>query len=334
MFVALQAVFCQTASAAPYSTYTGPQITVVPWNGAQSAVSLTFDDGLDSQLDLAVPALDAKGMKATFFITETALKGRRVADWKKLILDGHEIGNHSKHHYQPSDTPTQSHQRTYDDTLGRDESVGAQQEIEQAMGTSVVSYAYPYCANDPHLVKYLPDTHLSARGGWGKDGTYFMKPSYAPDWMNLPTQFTSKDGRFDTDYKGWVDRAISEGAWTVITVHGVGDASTTLPLDQMNLLFNYLDAHRSNIWIAPYGTVSGYWRAQKIVEDLTPKATATGTSYAWDVPACFRHPINLKVKIRNGEGYRLVQKGVTLQPDADGTYTISFGAKALELIKK
>ena len=315
-------------------TYTGPQITVVPWNGAQSAVSLTFDDGLDSQLDHVVPALDAKGMKATFFITETAITGRRVADWKKLPLDGHEIGNHSKHHYEPSASPTRPNLRTYDDTLGYDESVAAQTEIEQAMGTSVVSYAYPYTDNDPHLVKYLQDTHVSARGGWGKDGTYFMKPSYTPDWMNISTKFTWKDGSFDTDYKSWVDSAIGEGAWIVITTHDVGDAATTLLLDQMNLLFNYLDANRSKIWIAPYGTVSGYWRAQKIIEDLAPKATATGASYTWDVPACFRNPINLKVQIRNGEGCRLVQKGKTIQPDADGAYTISFGAKALELIKK
>ena len=79
--------------------YTGPQVTVVPWNGAQSAVSLTFDDGNDSQLDYAVPALDAKDLKATFFVTETAVTGSRKEDWKKLPLAGHEIANHSKHHY-------------------------------------------------------------------------------------------------------------------------------------------------------------------------------------------------------------------------------------------
>ncbi len=38
-------------------------------NGAKGAVSLTYDDGLTSQLDHAVPQLDARGLKATFFLS-------------------------------------------------------------------------------------------------------------------------------------------------------------------------------------------------------------------------------------------------------------------------
>jgi len=311
--------------------YTGPQVTVLPWNGLQSAVSLTFDDGLDSQLDYAVPELDAKDIDATFFITETAITGSRKDYWKNLPLTGHEIGNHSKHHYLPSENPTQSHERAFDDTLGYDETVAAQTEIEQAMDTTVVSYAYPYTDNDPYLVKYLQDTHLSARGGWGKDGTYYMKSSYTPDWMNISSQFTGTEGTFDSHYKKWVDNTISQHAWLVFGIHGVGDAS--LPLDQFNLLIDYLDTNRSSVWNAPYGTVSGYWRAQKIIEDLTPEATSTGTSYTWEVPTYFPNNINLKVKLKNAKGYRLVQNGQAIQADADGNYTISFGAKSLELVE-
>lgn len=44
-------------------------------NGAKAAVVLTYDDALESQLDHAVPALDAAGFKATFF-----LAGVKLAD--------------------------------------------------------------------------------------------------------------------------------------------------------------------------------------------------------------------------------------------------------------
>jgi peptidoglycan/xylan/chitin deacetylase (PgdA/CDA1 family) len=37
-------------------------------NGMQAAVSLTFDDGMDSQLHLAVPELDRRGLRATFYM--------------------------------------------------------------------------------------------------------------------------------------------------------------------------------------------------------------------------------------------------------------------------
>ena len=141
------------------------------------------------------------------------------------------------------------------------------------------------------------------------------------------------EGKFDSDYKNMVDNAISQGAWTVFTVHDVG-ANTSLPLNEMNLLIDYLDANRSSIWIAPFGTVSSYWRAQKTIEKLTPNATPTGTSYTWDVPAYYPDNVNLKVKVKNGDGYQLVQNGQAIQPDADGNYTISFGAKSLELKRK
>ena len=38
-------------------------------NGARAAVSLTYDDGCDSQLENVVPLLDELGLKATFFLT-------------------------------------------------------------------------------------------------------------------------------------------------------------------------------------------------------------------------------------------------------------------------
>ena len=44
----------------------------ISWpNGARVAVSLSYDDALDSQLDHAVPSLDEHGFKASFYLTLT-----------------------------------------------------------------------------------------------------------------------------------------------------------------------------------------------------------------------------------------------------------------------
>src|ERR671932_697519 len=62
-------------------------------NGAKAAVVLTYDDALDSQLDHAVPVLDAAGFKATFF-----LAGVKLADvlrWRAVAAEGHELANHT-----------------------------------------------------------------------------------------------------------------------------------------------------------------------------------------------------------------------------------------------
>ena len=70
----------------------------VAWpDGHQAAVSLTYDDGLDSQLANAAPELRRFGFKATFFLTRENMEAR-VADWVALARQGHEIGDHTFHH--------------------------------------------------------------------------------------------------------------------------------------------------------------------------------------------------------------------------------------------
>ena len=64
---------------------------------ARGAVSITYDDGLDSQLDLAVPTLDALGVKATFFVTMDNIR-HRLGDWAALAGRGHELADHTVSH--------------------------------------------------------------------------------------------------------------------------------------------------------------------------------------------------------------------------------------------
>jgi peptidoglycan/xylan/chitin deacetylase (PgdA/CDA1 family) len=69
-------------------------------DGAKAAVVLTYDDALDSQLDHAVPVLDAAGFKGTFFLT--GLKPAAVPRWHAVAAEGHELGNHTVLHACPA----------------------------------------------------------------------------------------------------------------------------------------------------------------------------------------------------------------------------------------
>lgn len=66
---------------------------------AKAAVCLTYDDGLDGHIDVAKPQLDRFGFKGSFYCTgaSDSLKNR-LEDWRKLVEDGHELGNHSLFH--------------------------------------------------------------------------------------------------------------------------------------------------------------------------------------------------------------------------------------------
>lgn len=61
------------------------------------AVSLTFDDARDSQLEVLVPMLDTYGLRATFYVLPEPVS-RRQPDWQAVVQAGHEIGNHTVTH--------------------------------------------------------------------------------------------------------------------------------------------------------------------------------------------------------------------------------------------
>jgi peptidoglycan/xylan/chitin deacetylase (PgdA/CDA1 family) len=65
--------------------------------GCLGAVSLSYDDGLDSRFDLAVPALERHGFLGTFFLTLDNIR-HRLADWAALARRGHELANHAVTH--------------------------------------------------------------------------------------------------------------------------------------------------------------------------------------------------------------------------------------------
>src|SRR5262245_30961551 len=75
-----------------------PARTSFAWpHGARAALSLTFDDARESQLDVGVPLLAKHEARVTFYLTANALRGRGDA-WKRAAASGHELGNHTLVH--------------------------------------------------------------------------------------------------------------------------------------------------------------------------------------------------------------------------------------------
>jgi len=65
--------------------------------GNRGMVSLTYDDGLPCHLDLAVPALDRRDLRATFYVTLENIEPRAAA-WAAIAQRGHELADHTVHH--------------------------------------------------------------------------------------------------------------------------------------------------------------------------------------------------------------------------------------------
>src|SRR5438552_4442861 len=94
---------CSAAGAASiyYATYAVRSQWLGPTNwrghGGASAAALTFDDGPSEDTERILDVLAAHNLKATFFMI-----GSSVERWpqtaRRVVAEGHEIGNHSYSH--------------------------------------------------------------------------------------------------------------------------------------------------------------------------------------------------------------------------------------------
>ncbi len=63
------------------------------------AVSLTYDDALNINLDKIIPALDSVKLKGTFYlIASSKAFTNRLKEWKVAANHVHELANHTLFH--------------------------------------------------------------------------------------------------------------------------------------------------------------------------------------------------------------------------------------------
>ncbi len=293
-------------------------IKVLPWKGYKAAISLTFDDGDKSQSEIAVPYLNERGIKATFFLTVNMLTNEEA--WIQAVKNGHEIGNHSMNHICPLET---------DIPDVKEETLSSQKILSKKFNTRVLSYAYPYTFTTPEIIDELRNTHLSARVG--QDEPVHMKASYTPDWLNIPSVITFTDFPLKV-YTDWIDESLKQEAWTVFMIHGIEIPDCGFEPIDIEIFTGILDYLKNpDIWVAPYGTVCAYWMAQKIFQNSKQSSTSNGVEYSWYIPSVFPEGTNLKIELENVEGkYELLQYGENLNADSNNIYTISFDASSLE----
>ncbi len=256
-------VFGQGLGALTVALTTAPAQARTPFawpHGGRAAVSLTYDDGLNSQLDNAVPALDARGLKATFFLTRVNMEGR-LADWVALAGRGHEIGDHTVDHpcelrpftaagfvkreIQPMEAFLDAHfgaagPRLYAfpcgaTELGRHGTLNARQRLylhllRQRFAAARIVDGGP---NDPRLVMRF---------------RYMLQAS-------APT-YDTDDAKAAIDY---VQSAIDRGYWAILIFHDVVDARRLTGETSRATHEAILDwTVRQPVWCAPMGEVFAY----------------------------------------------------------------------------
>ncbi|GAC1433583.1 MAG: hypothetical protein NVSMB65_07480 [Chloroflexota bacterium] len=245
-----------------------------PWpEGCQGAVSLTFDDGLHSQLTTALRVLDEYGLQATFYLNPRDGDDgvpwlERLAPWRKAAGRGHEIGNHSLTHPCSQNFAFVGGRRGLESmTLADVENdiLEAERRLRQGIPEQTMrSYCYPcyqdFVGTGAHRQSYVPVVarHFVAARGRGETANDPENCDLHALWSWPVERMTG------AELVGLAERAAAEGRWAILTFHGIGAGH--LPVAEVDLreLAASLARHRGRIWTAPVATVAGRvaaWRA-------------------------------------------------------------------------
>lgn len=233
------------------------------WPGdAQAAVSLTYDDGVDSGLDHAIPDLERVGFRGTFYlkIGNSEVTARKT-DWKNAFLNGHEIGNHTVNH--PCRGPGHEHQlETYTPIAIRKEILAAAAWLNRNIGIDDYrTFAYPCghvaIGNPPDEGPFssaVQACHFAARlaGGGINDPSHV-----ATDPLRIKaTAIGYPHGREVGPFIEYCEQAVRLRGWAVVVFHGIGDQ--WLPTERVvhQQLIEHLQDRR--FWVAPVKEVARY----------------------------------------------------------------------------
>jgi peptidoglycan/xylan/chitin deacetylase (PgdA/CDA1 family) len=300
-----------------------PTLRVLPWNDHPAAVSLTFDDARAVHLDVVVPELNKRHLNATFFLIVSKLT--RLDDWRRAQAQGNEIGNHSVTHEHAAVLTRASEELEVED---------ARKFLDSNFNSHIAIFAYPYSELSPGLVHWVKTYDFAARGWHGDNPSPYITADAEPDWYNLPSQPSYT--KYDTaTYRSWIDQAFALHAWTTLQIHGIGDPSTgfePIPTATFLTLLDDLKAQESRgLWVAPFGTVAAYLRAQKILEASQPQLQNGEEQFVWKVPDPFPSGVVLKTAIHGGAHLHVYQGKRELHPSKAGVYSVPFAAGELTI---
>jgi len=225
--------------------------------GRRAAVSLAYDDALESQLDNAVPALQRHGLKATFYI----VPGReglqnRLEDWRALAGMGHELGNHSLSHPCSGHGPGREWVQPLHD-LDRKTVAELREEVEladvflRAMDGHEGPRTYTAPCGDStvsngNYIDAIADRFVGIKlvGGDVVPDMWALDPAAVPAAM--PTEVTG------AQLIALVEEAGRKGTMVGFTFHGIGGDYLPVSTEAHEELLAFLAANRDRYWTTTF----------------------------------------------------------------------------------
>jgi hypothetical protein len=310
------------ASGQAKPTGSGTTVTVLDWAGFKRAVSFTFDDANESQLDnyKTLQALNdkANNVRYTFYLW-TEQPSADDPMWGQIHRDGHELGNHSKTHSPPG---TVQDLQAAEDFIQAKFGVHAYTEAAPGDDSSYISVAQ-------NTKAFLMNRMADSRGG----GVSPTDDPGARQWQ-IPCDSPAGDGPPASSMIPELSSALSGGKWITFLSHGFkgsnDNAYHPLDINEFVKLVQWAK-DQGDIWIDTAENAAAYWIAQYRFNHLTPVTTGTDKTWTWKV-SDFNTPFPsgkyLRVRTNGGT---LKQGSTVLAWNDHGYYEVSLDAGTLTL---
>jgi peptidoglycan/xylan/chitin deacetylase (PgdA/CDA1 family) len=238
------------------------------WHNHAGAVSVSFDDGYSTQVTNAVPLLNARGLKGTFFLIPSDMQVT-WDQWRQVAAQGHEIGSHTVTHPDLGLT-------SLSDSDLRYELSESQRVINQNIPSqSCISLAYPGNVSNSHVQAVTSEYYIAARGGWaweeGGDLNFYEDVVPCPEAPDISfgsckaVNFYNVAGDSGpyavpiSNLDAKLDTAIAYHAWYSTYFHTIPDE--TYYIDYLATFLDHIVAR--NLWMATFGEVAKYMRERK-----------------------------------------------------------------------
>ncbi|RZT06235.1 Peptidoglycan/xylan/chitin deacetylase, PgdA/CDA1 family [Duganella sp. CF402] len=259
---------CLTLAALLLAPCAGAADTAFVWpHGARAAVSLAYDDALDSQLDYAIPTLDKYGLKGSFYLQlSNPAVAQRMADWRRAAASGHELGNHSLFHQCSRKAPGHDWVQPQRDL---DTTTAAQMQDQVRLGNTMLhaidgrrerTYTVPCGDVLAAGVDYLPGLR-DAFVGIKVSGAAVTPSMTALD--RYAVGVAAPEGLSGAQLIALVQQAAAQGTMVNFTFHGVGGDYLTTSAQAHEELVRYLADNRRLYWTDTFLNIMTYVKKQR-----------------------------------------------------------------------
>ena len=268
--------------------------------GKECATSFTFDDGNKDNYTIAVPELEKRGWRGTFWLNCSRIPGEirqqshRVTwdDVRAMHAAGHEMSNHGWDHKR---LPDLTHEEMLIEMEKNDSAIFVN------TGVRPITYCYAYNAfNDEVLA-------LASKGRVG----------------TRTRQYPFGEQSSDEQLRERMDKSILEGDWAVWMTHGLTRGYDHFSdVSRFPSFLDYVKQHEDRIWVATFKDVAAYvaerdsiiitrkYRKRKV--EITPSLTLDAALFNLPLTMCVEGIADFKARqdgkyldvyFKGGKGY-------------------------------